>query len=459
MYTDIESFSSIYACKNKTGNGAPAKVSGGGKKASLFKKAAILLKDVSVYCKIHCKFAQNANKRKKYMSKRILIDCSSGISGDMFISALAGLGVNFETLQGIFKQAGLEISIKTSPVNRMAGPGLRTDITWPGGQPLRHLPDLTDIINRLQLPLKIREKACAMLARLASAEAAVHGVPLEEVHFHEVGAIDTLVDVLGAVWGLAQLEADEVVSTPVPWFGGFVDCSHGRMALPAPATAKLLEGKPTVATTALEELVTPTGALLLDTLATSFAPADAGTVAVFERSGLGYGSREPSAQSDWAGRGLRLHLFARPGRNMQYNYIMDEVAQLSCHIDHLTGEEIGYAVQMLDKAGALDVLWLTGLTKKNRPAGELRVLCKPEQMPQIQAEMFRHTHSLGIRISRLGRVTLPRRETQINSPWGPLEAKEYELLDQTFTKAEYEALVKTAARLGIGLPAMRVEEK
>lgn len=403
--------------------------------------------------------------------KRILIDCSSGISGDMFLAALADLGCDFAPLQDIFQQAGIKLVLGAQNISRAAGPGVLMRIDCPEAQPLRHLADLLAIVDRLGVSEGIKDKARAMFTRLAEAEAEAHGTGLDAVHFHEVGAVDTLVDVLGALWGLEQLGVGEVISRPFPWFGGFVDCEHGRLPLPAPAALALLRGKPCFESGAMEELITPTGALLLDSLPSSFvalgAPAPLGLTpgglsasGVFENSGLGYGTREPSPASDWPGRGLRLHVFsALSAPADQEQYIIDEVFKLSCHIDHLTGEELGHAINMIARAGALDVLWLPGLTKKNRPAGELRVLCMVDMLPKIQSELFKHTHSLGLRVSRQMRVTLPRKSAELDSPWGTLNAKEYKLLNQTFTKAEYEALAEAAARTGIGLPALRVQEK
>ncbi|MDR2051683.1 MAG: LarC family nickel insertion protein [Deltaproteobacteria bacterium] len=398
------------------------------------------------------------------MGKRLLIDCSSGLSGDMFLSALADLGADFSPLQEAFRKSGLDVLLRKTPLSRMGGPGLRTEIIWSGEHPLRHLPELTALIEGLDLPEAVRRKAGSMLLRLGETEALAHGTTLDEVHFHEVGAIDTLADVLGAVLGLLQLEVEEVLSGPLPWFSGFVDCAHGRLALPAPATARLMQGKPVFNTPAREELITPTGALLLDTLVDRFLPAGGAggggqeeAVALFERSGLGYGSREPSEESSWPGRGLRLHLFdlsASAPPEASGPYIRDEVGQISCSLDHMSGEELGLAIRELG-ALALDVLWLPGVTKKNRPGGELRVLCRPEDMPRMQEEVFKRTHSLGLRLSRLARVTLPRGETVLDSPWGPLRAKEYILSGRRFVRAEHEALAEKASSLGLGLPALR----
>lgn len=404
--------------------------------------------------------------------KRLLIDCSSGISGDMFLGALASLGCDFVDLEKAFNQAGINVSISSKSISRSGGPGLLMQIDWPEAQPLRHLADLTGIVRRLDVPQSVRDKSISMLECLALAEAEAHGTPVEQVHFHEVGAVDTLVDVVGSVWGLELLGVQEVVCGAIPWFGGFVDCEHGRLPLPAPATLALLKGKPVYESEAKEELITPTGALLLNTLVSHFVDStqkasSLGEIyghlmreGIFEKSGLGYGSREPSERSDWPSRGLRLHMFSvMPKKEQENTYIYDEVYVITCHIDHLTGEEIGHAINMLGLAGVLDVLWTAGLTKKNRPSGELQVMCMLDMLPQVQAEIFKHTHSLGLRVTRQTRVTLPRKAAELDSPWGMLGAKEYRLLNQTFTKAEYESLADTAARMGIGLPALRVQEK
>lgn len=403
--------------------------------------------------------------------KRMLIDCSSGISGDMFLGALSQLGCDFAPLEQAFHAAGIKVSIKAEDINRAAGPGCLMHIDWPNAQPLRHLSDLTNIVNKLAVSDSVREKSLSMLQRLAEAEAEAHSTSIDQVHFHEVGAVDTLVDVVGAVWGLENLQVGTVSCRPLPWFGGFVDCDHGRLPLPAPATLALLKGKPSYESGAMEELVTPTGALLLDSLVTQFVgvgqpglvknfASDASLAGYFEKVGQGYGSREPSAESDWPSRGLRLYLFSMlPYDENEQRYLFDEVYRISCHIDHLTGEEIGHAISMLGQAGVLDVLWLPGIAKKNRPAGELRVLCMVDMLPKVAAEVFKHTHSLGIRAVRETRLTLPRKKSELDTPWGSLDAKEYKLLDHVFTKAEYEALAETANRIGIGLPALRVQEK
>lgn len=381
----------------------------------------------------------------------------------MFLSALADLGVDFSPLLASLREAGVDARLEQRRISRAAGPGLHTAISLPDAQPLRHLPEITAIVDRLNMPEELRVKAVSMFRRLAEAEAEAHGCSLTEVHFHEVGAVDTLVDVLGALFGLRLLQVEELVFGPIPWFSGFVDCAHGRLALPAPATAVLLRGKPVFESGAEEELITPTGALLLDTLAQRYAgtgSTSAGQTLLYERCGLGYGSREPVPGSDWAGRGLRLHLFAGQGgqEDSLPGCLRDEVQEISCRLDHLTGEELGRAIEVIS-AQTLDTLWLPGITKKNRPGGELRVLCRPQDLKATLELVFKHTHTLGLRLSRLCRLTLPRRETLLDSPWGTLRAKEYSLDGQSYLRPEHESLADKSEELGLGLPALRVVKK
>lgn len=404
--------------------------------------------------------------------KRLLIDCSSGISGEMFLGAMTGVGCDFAPLEDIFRTAGVELSIKSQEVIRASGPGVVTVINRLTAQPLLCPADLAGMAARLDLSEAVRERSLKMLSRFAEAWDEAHGAATERgAHFYEACGLKTLVCVVGAAWSLERLEVSGVICRPLPWFGGFADSETGRLALPAPVTLVLLKGKPFYESGATGELITPIGALLLDTLVDNFVHSEQpepfahmavsmGSPGVFEKSGLGYCGREPDENSDWPGRGLRLHLFsALPAMSDEEPYHIDEIYEISCRADDLTGEEIGNAITMLMQAGALDVLWLPGLAKKNRPGGELRVLCMIDMLPIVEKEVFKCTHSFDIGVSRHVRVTMPRKGAKPDSPWDCLDGKEYKLLDQTFTKAEYDALTETAAREGIGLPALRILAK
>ncbi|MDR2504393.1 MAG: LarC family nickel insertion protein [Deltaproteobacteria bacterium] len=401
------------------------------------------------------------------MPGRLFMDCSSGISGGMFLSALTDLGVDFAPLEEALRCAGIELSFKSEPVSGSHGAGMFTEIICPteadGAGRGQSPPDAPGIIAHCALPEIVRRRALEMLARLEQAGLDAHGVR-DAFSFHEGGAVHALAEVLGAVWGLHVLEVAEVWSNPLPWFSaGTAPDGDKTPALPRPVTLNLLRGKPFFYADAAQELITPGGALLLDTLVTRFlsTPSCANipamkNSAVLENSGRGYAPPELSKTK--IRRCLRLHLFNFASDTAAPGYIMDEVGQISCHLDHLTGEEIGHALLALNEAGALDVLWLPGLTKKNRPGGELRVLCRPEDLPQMQEAVFIHTHTLGLRSSVLERLTLPRREEQADTRWGRLRAKEYTLNGQNFSRVEYEALARAASEKGRGLPALRLEK-
>lgn len=385
--------------------------------------------------------------------KGLLIDCSSGISGDMFLSALSGLGCDFAPLEKAFHAAGAKLAISARHVGRASGPGVATEISWTGGRPPRGLRDLHAIVARLDVSVAVREKSAAMLKRLAEA----HGAAPDEAHFHEAGAAETLAGVVGAAWGLEQLGVREVICRPLPWFGGFAE--GGRLPLPSPAVLALIIGKPCYESGAGEGFITLTGALLLNTLVDSFVPAgrlerlsgglpDCG---VFEASGLGYESREPDAESGRPGRELRLHLFSMlHAKDDETPCTVDEVYKISCPVAHLSDEEIGRAIGKLIEAGALDAFRIPGA------AGELCVFCAIDMLLRIEREIFERTSSLGISISRQARVTRARKPDGADAPRGLLDVKECGLLNQAFTVAEYEGLVETAARVGISLPPLLV---
>ena len=375
-------------------------------------------------------------------------DCANGISGDMTLAALAHLGVDFAPLAACLERAGVACVIECREENRAGGPGFCVDVRWrEEEQPLRHPADIAAIFRRADVAERVRARALAVLDGLTRAEAHAHRIPAEQVHFHEVGAVDTLVDILGVCWGLEELGVDRVTASPLPWFGGSIECAHGRIPLPAPATAWLMQGKPVRPSDAQTELVTPTGAALVHALADGFADGPLGRLG---RLGTGYGSRPAPA-------GLRIWEVTGNGpTDAQRCGGREEVCQLECHLDHLSGEELGAAIDALAAAPAvLDVLWLAGTGKKNRPSGALRVLCAPAAQEEALRLVFRHTHSLGVRIQRLKRAVLPRTADTALCDGERMPAKCYELEGRPYVRPEADALVRHAAGQGLGMPALR----
>lgn len=409
----------------------------------------------------------------------LFLDCRNGISGDMTLAALTTLGLDLTPLEGLLHRAGIECQLRVWAENRAAGPGGRVDVSWPAAQPMRHPADIAAIFKLVAVSEAVRQRALSVLDALTEAEAHAHGIPASEVHFHEVGAIDTLVDILGVAWGLEVLQVSRVISSPLPLFSGWIDCDHGCLPLPAPATAYLLQGKVLFQTEATTELITPTGAALVHALSECGGAWPAGRVMGM---GTGYGSRPaPCGLRAWlleeacsasvehaagtcvsSSADLLAQCMAQACGGQA-----EELLQLECHLDHLTGEELGAAITAL--AGmeqVLDVLWLAGTTKKNRPGGLLRVLCFPVQGPEVCAALVRHTHSLGVRWQQLERVVLPRKGIQINLPVpaskvgesasAKLPAKTYTIEGCEYLRPECDAVAAAAAQVGVGLPALRL---
>ncbi len=380
----------------------------------------------------------------------IYCDCQAGVSGDMFLGALCHLGLDLAPLQKMLEDVGIICTIDTWQENRAAGPGFRVDVRWPDNQPLRHPQDIADIFQRVAISSTIKEKALAILEAITQAEAHAHAIPAEQVHFHEVGAIDTVVDILGVAYGLEVLQADFVLCSALPYFSGTIDCEHGTIPLPAPATAFLLQGKPlchTWPSLAKSEMVTPTGAALVHVLGKSFDVVPQG---LCKAMGTGYGSRPAPA-------GLRLWLMEENSTASQLR--TEYISQLESHIDHLTGEELGAALHNLSQMPqVLDVLWLSGTGKKNRPSGLLRILCLPEHKDSVESAFFTHTHTLGIRHALLERRVLTRQQVNITSPQGQ-NLKEYFLDGHTWHRPECDDLMQQAQNQGVGMPALRIAKK
>lgn len=401
----------------------------------------------------------------------LYLDCRNGISGDMTLAALVDIGLSLSPLETLLHDAGIHCQLRTWPENRGAGPGRRVDVSWSDPQPMRHPHDIAAIFARVAVSDTVRARAMNILDSLTEAEAHAHGIPPEQVHFHEVGAIDTLVDILGVAWGLEQLGIDRVVTSPLPLFSGWIDCDHGRLPLPAPATAYLLTGKVMFQTEATTELITPTGAAVIHGLVGNEGCGVVWPAGRVQAMGTGYGSRPVDC-------GLRAWLLAvddagaaaggsaEAGGGAGAGGDMggclsaacggqaEDVLQLESHVDHLTGEELGAAVERL--AGmkeVLDVLWLAGITKKNRAGGLLRVLCMPQDGAVVCAAMVRHTHTLGVRWQRVGRVILPRKAVRTGDG---LSAKAYVVEGREYVRVECEALKAAADAAGVGMPAMRL---
>ena len=298
------------------------------------------------------------------------------------------------------------------------------------------LNDIRAIIDALDLPAAVRDDAKAVYMRIAEAESKVHGHPVDQIHFHEVGALDAVADVVGVCALMHELAPGRVAVSPVHVGSGQVRCAHGVLPVPAPATALLLEGVPVYGGAIRGELCTPTGAALLAHFADDFGDMPAMTL---EAVGYGMGTKD----FPWANC-VRALL----GESAES---LGEVVELRCNLDDMTGEEIGFAVQCLREAGALDVWTQSIQMKKSRPGTLLCCLCPPDREAEFARLMLRDTTTIGVRCQTLRRYTLKREAVTLDTPYGPVRAKRSHGYGVDRVKPEFDDLAKIAEREGISV--------
>ena len=343
-------------------------------------------------------------------------DCFSGASGDMIVAALLDAGLDFEALKaelGKLDLAGYTLSVEKVRRGGLAGTRFAV-ATERSGQPHRRLADILAIIDAAALPERSTEMAKAIFTRLGQAEARVHGVDLQQVHFHEVGAVDSIVDVVAAAAGIELLGIERVVCSPIPVGSGAVATAHGLLPVPAPATAELLRGAATAGVAGdvgAGELPTPTGAAVLTTLAEGFGPVPA-----MELRSVGYGAG--SRDSEGMPNLLRVFIGAESGAGAA-----DTVVELSANLDDCTGELLGATMEKLLASGCLDAWCMPIYMKKSRPAWMLSALCAPADAQRFERLLFAETTTLGVRRRTCSRSKLSRRQVTVETPFGPLRVK------------------------------------
>lgn len=340
-------------------------------------------------------------------------DCFAGAAGDMIVGALLDAGADFSAIEQAVGQLGIEgvtLSAKTVTRNGLAGTLFGVD-TGDAPQPQRHLSDIVSLIDGASLPGRAGENAKAVFSRLAEAEAAVHQTDIESVHFHEVGAVDSIVDVVAACVAMEQLGVERVLCSPITVGSGTVTCAHGELPVPVPATSRLLVGVPAIARDIDGEATTPTAAAVLTTLAESFGP-----MGELEITAVGYGAgtREIGKLPNL----LRVLL----GRASD-DATADAVVELSANIDDCTGEVIGATVERLLSAGALDAWTAPIYMKRSRPAWMLSAICRPADADEIARLILTETTTFGIRRCLRGRSMLQRRCQTVETPYGPVRVK------------------------------------
>ncbi|MFZ0960042.1 MAG: nickel pincer cofactor biosynthesis protein LarC, partial [Terriglobia bacterium] len=351
--------------------------------------------------------------------KQAYLDCFSGISGDMFVGALLDVGLPLERLFADLKKIPLGFyEFKRTRALRGHLVGTRVEIRAPGKQPSRKLRDIEALISDSELSAGVKERAQKVFSRLAEAEGKLHNMPPEQVHFHEVGAVDAILDIVGTCIGLEFLEISHLTCSPVNVGSGCVEAAHGSLPVPAPASLELLKDLPIYSSGVDGELVTPTGAALISTLATGFGPIPPMRV---ERIGYGAGAREIPGHPNLAR--LLLGESAEPVRVRDGAPGDEVVSIIEANVDDMSPQLYGYFIDQALAAGALDVTCTPIQMKKDRPGILLSVLCTPEKGDALAQMLFEQTTTIGVRIYEARRKILERELVSIQTPYGAVKVK------------------------------------
>jgi len=345
--------------------------------------------------------------------KSAFLDAFSGLSGDMLAGAMLDAGADFDELRTALASLPLEgyrLATRRKLVSGISA--LKFDVEVSAVQPERHLSDIREIVRRAAgLSASVKDRAMAIFGVLAEAEAKIHRTTPEEVHFHEVGAVDSIIDIVAAAWGFERLELGEMMVSPLPAGSGFVRSQHGIIPVPAPATAELLTGFPMRMGDGSSEMVTPTGAAILRALAVPASPAMGFRV---ERVGYGAGTKE------FADRPNVLRLMV--GERTQ-SYETDELLEMEANIDDLNPQIYEHVVERLFEAGARDVTLTPTIMKKGRPAVTISVLAEPPARERIAAVLFAETSTIGLRYHPVARLKLTREIKEVETRWGRVRVK------------------------------------
>lgn len=366
-------------------------------------------------------------------------DCYSGISGDMILGALVDLGVDLKKIREGLKTLGLSkgYEIKSRIVKRGLISGVKFDVVV---KPVRHphsrnFKDIKTLVSQSELPPQVKSSAIEILKRIAKAEAKVHHTSMDKVHFHEVGAVDSIVDIVGGALGMDLLNVDRIISSPLNVGEGFVECAHGTLPVPAPATLQLLAGIPCFSTGIKKELVTPTGAGMIGFFAEKFQSLPKMKIL---KTGYGAGDHVIKKSPNM----LRVILGEMDGEGESQTMTMVET-----NIDDMNPEFYEHVMELLFKAGAVDVTFTPVSMKKNRPAVSLSVLTPTRKMEKIAEVLLSETSTFGVRYHEVNRITLEREIQTIKTPHGPVKVKVGSLNGNLLKiSPEYEDCKKIARR-------------
>jgi uncharacterized protein (TIGR00299 family) protein len=374
------------------------------------------------------------------MARALHYDCFSGISGDMTLGALIDAGADAAAVRAGLDSLGLPIRLTVEKVRKGGFAATQVWVQAPEETEHRHLPDVEAILARGALSDKQRELALRIFRRLAEAEAEAHGMPLERVHFHEVGALDSIADIAGVAIALDLLGVERFTSRSVPTGQGTVKCAHGLMPIPAPGTAALLKGAPLAPSSIKAELTTPTGAAILAATVQEWAEAP-----VMRVEAIGHGA----GMKDFLDQPNLLRVFV--GESAANPAERDQVWMLETNLDDVPGEVVGYCCERLFAAGALDA-WTTAVQmKKGRPGVVLSVIAPDAAAAAVEAVLFRETGTFGVRKYRVGRSKLQREAATVTTRWGALKGKRGWREGLEVFTPEYEDCARVARERGVAL--------
>ena len=343
-------------------------------------------------------------------------DCFAGISGDMVLGAFADLGVEMKFLEEMLYKiplTGFDITVKSVCRSGITAKNIYVNLTEKNNVS-RTYSDIKLLIQKSGLSPFVKEKSLGIFKKIATAEAKIHDSSLEKVHFHEIGGIDSIVDITGTAICMEFLGIRKVISSKIPLGTGFVNCQHGTLPLPAPATISILKGVPVYGTEISNELTTPTGAAIISFFADSFGPIPD---MLINKTGYGAGKREHKTYPNL------LRIITGTATDDQQKYETDKITVIETAIDDMNPEFYGFLMDRLFENGAIDVALIPVYMKKNRPGTILQVLCPEELQTVVTDSILSETTSTGVRYYNVQRKKLPRRSVIVDTEFGKLKAK------------------------------------
>ncbi len=385
--------------------------------------------------------------------KRILYyDCFAGISGDMNLGALVDLGVDAAYLErelGKLNIEGFRLEVEPGMRKGISGTKVTVVVDHPENEKHRHLSHIEALINNSSLSDRIKKKSLAIFDLVAEAEAKVHNISKEQVHFHEVGALDSIADIVGAAICQEYLEVDEIQASPVQLGGGFVKCAHGMMPVPAPATAEIVADIPVKTGLVEYEATTPTGAAILAATVDRF---ESRMELVVLKTGYGIGQRDGEIPNV-----LRVYL-AEGSKRVTEDVEEEEAVMLECNLDDMNPERYTHVMDLLFEAGAADVFIIPIVMKKSRPGHMLSVLCSSDSVDKMKEILFTETSSIGLREHTLRKSMLRREMVMVSTKYGKIEVKRSFFNGRVVNeKPEFEQCRKLAREHGVTLEEISTE--